>query len=66
MLRNTLAKSALKKLDVKTAELAFIKSNDFYGIDFLKKLQNITVSLDLNKKIIIIKFQELNYSVELI
>lgn len=38
-----LAESALNKLDLKTAEHAFVKSKDYYGIDFVKKIQNIPV-----------------------
>lgn len=37
-----LSETALKKLDLKTAEHAFVKCKDFYGIEFVKKLQHIT------------------------
>jgi hypothetical protein len=40
-----LGDSALEKLDLKTAEHSFVKSKDYYGIEFVKRLQNITVSL---------------------
>ncbi|KAI3420246.1 WD repeat-containing protein 35 [Globodera pallida] len=40
-LRNILATAALKKLDFQTAEHAFVKLEDFGGIHFLKRLQNI-------------------------
>uniref|UniRef100_A0A915D9I2 Anaphase-promoting complex subunit 4-like WD40 domain-containing protein n=1 Tax=Ditylenchus dipsaci TaxID=166011 RepID=A0A915D9I2_9BILA len=36
-----LATAALKRLDFKTAEHAFVKLQDYGGIQFLKKLQNI-------------------------
>ena len=39
-----LAESALKALDLKTAEHAFVKSKDYYGIEFVKRLHNINVS----------------------
>ena len=42
--RSLLAETGLNKLDLKTAEHAFVKSKDFYGIEFVKKLQNIPVS----------------------
>ena len=38
-----LAETALNKLDLKTAEHAFVKCKDFYGIEFVKKLQHISV-----------------------
>uniref|UniRef100_A0A183BUW6 ANAPC4_WD40 domain-containing protein n=1 Tax=Globodera pallida TaxID=36090 RepID=A0A183BUW6_GLOPA len=38
---NILATAALKKLDFQTAEHAFVKLEDFGGIHFLKRLQNI-------------------------
>uniref|UniRef100_A0A914HN51 WD repeat-containing protein 55 homolog n=1 Tax=Globodera rostochiensis TaxID=31243 RepID=A0A914HN51_GLORO len=38
---NILATAALKKLDFQTAEHAFVKLEDFGGIQFLKRLQNI-------------------------
>jgi WD repeat-containing protein 35 len=40
-----LAESALNKLDIKTAEHAFVKCKDYYGIEFVKKLQNIPVRI---------------------
>lgn len=53
-----LAENALNKLDIKTAELAFVKCKDYYGIEFAKRLQNLTVIyyryaifLRINKKI---------------
>lgn len=39
---------ALKRLDLKTAEQAFIKLQDYGGIRFIKSLQNIK-SMDLKK-----------------
>ena len=41
--RRLLAESALNKLDIKTAEHAFVKCKDYYGIEFVKKLQNLPV-----------------------
>uniref|UniRef100_A0A914MD46 Anaphase-promoting complex subunit 4-like WD40 domain-containing protein n=2 Tax=Meloidogyne TaxID=189290 RepID=A0A914MD46_MELIC len=38
---NILAKDALKRLDLRTAEHAFVKLQDYGGILFLKRLQNI-------------------------
>ena len=38
-----LAENALSKLEIKTAEHAFVKCKDYYGIEFVKKLQNLTV-----------------------
>jgi hypothetical protein len=43
--RRLLAESALNKLDIKTAEHAFVKCKDYYGIEFVKKLQNIPVRI---------------------
>jgi WD repeat-containing protein 35 len=37
-----LAESALNKLDFKVAEHAYVKCKDFYGLEFVKKLQNLT------------------------
>ena len=39
-----LAENALNKLEIKTAEHAFVKCKDYYGIEFVKKLQSLTVS----------------------
>lgn len=36
-----LSENALNKMDLVTAEHAFVKSKDYYGIEFIKKLQNI-------------------------
>lgn len=36
-----MAKDALKRLDLRTAEHAFVKLQDYGGILFLKRLQNI-------------------------
>ena len=38
-----LAETALNKLDIKSAEHAFVKCKDYYGIEFVKKLQNLNV-----------------------
>lgn len=38
-----LSEAALNKLDLKMAEHAFVKLKDYYGIEFVKKLQNIPV-----------------------
>lgn len=38
-----MAESSLSKMDLKTAEIAFVKTRDYYGIEFVKKLQNIPV-----------------------
>jgi len=36
-----LAEAALNKVDIKVAEHAFVKCRDYYGIEFIKKLQNL-------------------------
>jgi WD repeat-containing protein 35 len=41
-----LSESALNKLDLKMAEHAFVKLKDYYGIEFVKKLQNIPVKIN--------------------
>lgn len=41
--RRLLSESSLNKLDLKSAEIAFVKCKDYYGIEFVKKLQNIQV-----------------------
>lgn len=41
--RRLLGETALKKMDVKTAEYAYVKSKDYHGLDFVRKLQNLTV-----------------------
>jgi WD repeat-containing protein 35 len=40
---NLIATYALNKLDLKTAEQAFVRLHDYGGLSFLKKLQNIKV-----------------------
>jgi WD repeat-containing protein 35 len=37
-----LAETALKKLELKLAEHAFVKLKDYYGIEFIKRLNNIS------------------------
>lgn len=41
LLRDILANAALKKLDWQMAEHAFVKLQDYNGIQFLKRLRNI-------------------------
>lgn len=37
-----LAEAAVKKLDVKTAETAFVRCSDYPGLQLIKRLNNIT------------------------
>ena len=37
--RRSLAEEALNHLDIKVAEHAFVKLHDFYGLQFLRRLQ---------------------------
>lgn len=39
--RRLLAEAALQKLDLKTAEKAFVRCKDFQGIEFVKRLGNL-------------------------
>jgi len=36
-----LGEMALKKMDMKTAEYAYVKSKDYHGLEFVRKLQNL-------------------------
>jgi hypothetical protein len=40
---NTIAEISLDKLDFETAKLAFVRSGDYQGIQFVKRLQKIDV-----------------------
>ena len=40
-----LAETALNKGDLKTAEHAYVKCKDYYGLDFVKKIQGQAVSI---------------------
>ena len=46
--RRTLAEEALNHFDIKVAEHAFVKIHDYYGLQFLRRLQQFQVNL--NKK----------------
>ena len=48
MFRHLLAETALNKSDLKTAEHAYVKCKDYYGLEFVKKMQGQAVS-SLNK-----------------
>lgn len=52
-----LAEAALKKLNLITAESAFIRSLDYPGIQFIKKLQDIN-SEQLKKAVIATYFKD--------
>ncbi len=39
--RRLLAEAALQKLDLKTAEQAFVRCKDYQGIEFVKRLGNL-------------------------
>lgn len=39
--RRLLAEAALQKLDLKMAEQAFVRCNDYQGIEFVKRLGNL-------------------------
>lgn len=39
--RRLLAEAALEKLDLKTAEQAFVRCKDYQGIEFVKRLGNL-------------------------
>lgn len=39
--RRLLAEAALQKLDLKTAEKAFVRCKDYQGIEFVKRLANL-------------------------
>lgn len=55
--RRLLAEAAVKKLNLVTAESAFIRSLDYSGIQFIKKLQEIN-SEQLKKAITATYFKE--------
>lgn len=40
-LRRLLAEAALQRLDLKTAEQAFVRCKDYQGIEFVKRLGNL-------------------------
>lgn len=40
-IRRLLAEAALQKLDLKTAEQAFVRCKDYQGIEFVKRLGNL-------------------------
>lgn len=42
--RKLLGESALEKLELETAEKAFVKSKDYQGIYFVKRLKKLDVS----------------------
>lgn len=46
--RRTLAEEALNHFDIKVAEHAFVKIHDYYGLQFLRRLQQFQV--DQNRK----------------
>jgi hypothetical protein len=41
--RRALAEQALNHLDIKVAEHAFVKIHDYYGLQFLRRLQQLQV-----------------------
>lgn len=41
IIRRLLAEAALQKLDLKTAEQAFVRCKDYQGIQFVKRLGNL-------------------------
>jgi hypothetical protein len=41
--RRALAEEALNHLDIKVAEHAFVKIHDYYGLQFLRRLQQFQV-----------------------
>ena len=41
--RRTLAEEALNHFDIKVAEHAFVKIHDYYGLQFLRRLQQFQV-----------------------
>jgi hypothetical protein len=41
--RRTLAAEALNTFDIKVAEHAFVKIHDYYGLQFLRRLQQFQV-----------------------
>ncbi len=43
MHRKLLGESALEKLELETAEKAFVKSRDYQGIYFVKRLKKLSV-----------------------
>ena len=42
--RRLLAEAALEKLELEVAEKAFVHSNDYQGIQFVKRLKKLDVS----------------------
>ena len=44
-LRRLLAESSLEKLDLEMAEKAFVRCEDYQGIQFVKRLKKLDVSL---------------------
>lgn len=50
--RKTLVEEALSHMDIKVAEHAMVKMHDYYGLQFLRRLQQLSVSFPREKKII--------------
>ena len=50
--RRTLAEEALNHFDIKVAEHAFVKIHDYYGLQFLRRLQQFQV--DQNEPVFVI------------
>ncbi len=46
--RRALAEEALNHLDIKVAEHAFVKIHDYYGLQFLRRLQQFQVKKKKN------------------
>lgn len=45
--RRALAEEALHHLDIKVAEHAFVKVHDYYGLQFLRRLQQFQVDTNM-------------------